>query len=80
MNDDNVREHLREYATTYPALISVEQAAQIADVPEKTIYHWSSTGRLDGCKFRQGKRLRISRDAFVLFLMNLETKPLRLSA
>jgi hypothetical protein len=67
-----IEKHLAEYAESYPPLITVEQAARIADVPVKTIYFWSSLGKLDGCKHRQGKRLRLSRDCFVSFLLNTD--------
>ena len=69
MTDDDIEMYLKEYRQKYPPLISVEQASDIANVPVKTIYHWSSTGQLDLCKTRKGKRLRISRDCLVLFLL-----------
>ena len=70
MSDNDIKNHLAHYAQHYPSLISVEQAAEIAQVSVKTIYHWSSMGQLNECKKRCGKRLRISRDCLVLFLLS----------
>lgn len=47
-----------------PPIISVEQAAAALTVPKKTIYEWSSQGRLVACSRRRGKRLLILRDKF----------------
>jgi excisionase family DNA binding protein len=69
MSSDDIENHLAEYRGKYPSLLSVTQAAEIAGVPLKTIYYWSSTGQLDACKIRTGKRLRIARDCLILFLL-----------
>ncbi len=68
MSQDHIEKILADYAERYPALISAEQAAEIAGVPLTTIYQWSSQGELDGCKCKPGRRLRISRDCLVLFV------------
>lgn len=52
----------------FPPVLNVSQAARLAHVPVKTIYEWSSQGRLDGCAGRPGKRLLIFRDRFIKFL------------
>lgn len=52
-------------AQGWPPLLTVEQAADMIGVPKKTIYVWSSAGRLDLCARRRGKRLYILRDRFV---------------
>jgi excisionase family DNA binding protein len=58
----------RRWAEEYPPVLSVEQAAQLIQVPPATIYAWSSAGRLDGCAVRAGKHLRIWRDRFIQFI------------
>ncbi len=52
----------------YPVVLQVEQAAQLAGVPRKTIYEWSSRGLLRHCSSRFGRRLRIDRNRFVQML------------
>jgi hypothetical protein len=61
------------WAGKFPPLLSVETAAELADVSKATIYDWSSRGLLDKCAKRQGKRLRILRDRFVQFLFEAES-------
>lgn len=69
MSEEEIRRILEQYAERYPPLVSAPQAAEIADVPLPTVYQWSSQGEFDDCKSRRGKRLRISRDCLVLFLI-----------
>lgn len=57
-----------EWAERFPASLSVQQAAELAQVPVGTIYDWSSRGALHGCAARRGKRLRIWRDRFIAWL------------
>ena len=47
-----------------PTVLTVDQAAVALSVPKKTIYEWSSQGRLVACSRRRGKRLLILRDKF----------------
>ena len=54
----------------FPPLLSVDQAAELASVPKKTIYEWSSRGLLDDLANRFGRRLRIDRNRFIQLLMN----------
>lgn len=68
MDEIQIEAHVAEYAARYSALISVEQAAEIANVSRKTIYHWSSYGLLDTFKCKRGRHLRLGRDGFVRFL------------
>jgi len=58
-----------EYGSTYPPLIGVEQAGEIAHVPSGTIHAWSSAGRLGAFKVRCGRRVLFHRDAFVRFVL-----------
>jgi excisionase family DNA binding protein len=69
MSPEEIKRIVADYAARYPALVSALQAAEIAGVPLSTIYQWSSQGELDGCKSKRGKRMRISRDCLVLFMV-----------
>ena len=57
------------YADRYPPLITIEQAAEIAQVKLRSIYEWSHLGRLDGCKSKQGRELRLRLYAYLQFLV-----------
>ena len=56
------------WAERFPPVLSVPQAAELAQVPVGTIYDWSSRGVLHGCAAKKGKRLRILRDRFIAWL------------
>lgn len=56
------------WATKFPPILSVEQAAELMQVPKATIYDWSSRGLLRGCSRKVGKHLRFFRDRFVRFV------------
>ena len=58
------------WAAAFPPILTVDQAAALAQVPKQTVYAWSSQGLLRGCSRRAGKHLRIVRDRFVLKLFN----------
>ena len=58
------------WATQFPPLLCPAQAAALAQVPKQTIYTWSSQGRLDCCKVKVGKHLRILRDRFLKHLID----------
>jgi excisionase family DNA binding protein len=49
----------------YPPILTVQQAAELAQIPVDTLYAWSSQGRMKNCSARAGKHLRIDRDKFV---------------
>ena len=49
----------------YPPLLTVNQTAELVQIPKKTIYEWSSRGLLQGCSCRAGRHLRIHRDCFL---------------
>lgn len=53
------------WAAKIPPIVTVDQAAQLAQVPKGALYLWSSQGRLRCCSFRAGKHLRILRDKFI---------------
>jgi excisionase family DNA binding protein len=58
------------WAEKFPPILSVDQAAQLLQVPKGTIYDWSSRGRLENCSFPAGRYLRFWRDRLVLQLFN----------
>jgi hypothetical protein len=77
MTEDQIKLHLAEYAARYPSFLCVEQAAEIAHVPVKSIYHWSSIGLMDAFKAKRGRHVRLSRDAFIRFLSESSNEPAR---
>jgi hypothetical protein len=60
------------WISKFPPLLSVDAAADLANVPKGTIYDWSSRGLLASCANKRGKRLLILRDRFVQFLFGSE--------
>lgn len=46
-----------DWASRYPPILDVDQAAELLRVPKGTLYDWSSQGRLRGCCQRIGKHL-----------------------
>ena len=52
------------WAEKFPPILTVKQAAELAQVPVNTIYTWSSQGLMKKCSVRAGKHLRIFRDKF----------------
>ena len=58
------------WAVKFPPILSVDQAAELLQVPKATVYAWRSQGLLKGCCRRVGKYLRFFRDRLVLKLMN----------
>ncbi|HEX4592321.1 MAG TPA: helix-turn-helix domain-containing protein [Gemmataceae bacterium] len=58
------------WAAAFPPILTVDQAAALAQVPKNTIYAWSSQGLLAGCSNRVGKHLRILRDPYIQKLFN----------
>ena len=58
------------WAAKFPPVLTVAQAAELMQLPIKTIHDWSSRGLLKNCAFRAGKHLRVLRDRFILELFN----------
>ncbi|MEI8194725.1 MAG: hypothetical protein WCI73_02330, partial [Phycisphaerae bacterium] len=56
MTNSDVSRIVAEFRKDYPALISLLQAATIAQCPLGTVYDWSSRKLLDDFKIRIGKR------------------------
>ena len=69
LNEESQRA-LAEYAMKYPALITFEQAAEIAQIPMGTVYDWSHRGLFDGFKIACGRERRLLRDRFVTHLLD----------
>ena len=53
-----------------PPILTVEQLAQLVQIPKKTIYEWCSKGRLDGSFRKRGKRTLFWRDRAIDLIFN----------
>ncbi|HEV3343513.1 MAG TPA: helix-turn-helix domain-containing protein [Pirellulales bacterium] len=58
------------WSAKFPPVMSVEQAAELLQVPVATIYDWRSRGLLDGCCCKVGKHLRFLRDRLLKQIFN----------
>ena len=58
------------WAERFPPVLTVDQAANLLQVPKATIYDWSSRGLLRGCGRKVGKHLRLFRDRLVKRVFN----------
>lgn len=56
------------WAARFPPLLGVGQVAELCQVPEQTVYGWSSRGVLDPCKVKVGKYRRFFRDRLIQLL------------
>ena len=70
LSDEEVRAAFSdtEWARKFPPVLTVTQAAELAQVPVATIYDWKSRGRLAGCARRVGRHVRVHRDRFLAFI------------
>lgn len=59
-----------DWALRFPPVLTVDQAAELLQVPKRTLYDWSSRGLLKGCSKRVGRHLRILRDRLLLTTFN----------
>jgi hypothetical protein len=55
-------------ADLYPPILTVPQAAALAQVPLGTIRDWRSRGLLADCSHKCGREVRIWRDRFIKHL------------
>jgi hypothetical protein len=69
MDDAQIDQHLSYYAARFPSLITLVQAAEIAQATLKTIYYWSSLQLFNEFKIRRGRHVRLTRDRFVRFFL-----------
>jgi excisionase family DNA binding protein len=51
-----------EFGKEFPPILSPAQLASLLSVKRKTIYVWTSSGRLDGCYRKRGKHVLFWRD------------------
>ncbi len=58
------------YATRFPPVLTLDQAAELLQVSKATIYDWRSRGRLTGCCRKVGKHLRFFRDRLLQAVFN----------
>ena len=58
------------YAQRFPPVLSVDQAADLLQVPKDTIYQWRSRGLLGSCSRRVGKHLRFYRERLIKRVFN----------
>jgi excisionase family DNA binding protein len=59
-----------QWASLYPPVLTVDQAAALLQVKKATIYDWNSRGRLRGCCRKLGKHLRFFRDKLLSHVFN----------
>ncbi len=50
------------YADRFPPVMTVDEAAELLQVPKETLRDWRSRGYLSGCCRKVGKHLRFIRD------------------
>ena len=74
LSDDELRAAFSdtEWARKFPPVLTVTQAAELAQVPVATLYDWKSRGRLAGCARRVGRHVRVHRDRFLAFIFAAE--------
>jgi excisionase family DNA binding protein len=58
------------WAAKFPPILSIEQVAEMLQVPRATIYDWRSRGLLTGCCRKVGKHLRFIRDKLLFRVFN----------
>jgi excisionase family DNA binding protein len=57
-------------AAKFPSVLTIDQVAQLLQVPKATVYDWSSRGLLSGCSRRIGKYRRFWRDRLLQKIFN----------
>lgn len=58
------------WAHKFPPILTVDQAAELVQVPKQTVYDWHSRGLLKGCCRKTGKHLRFFRDRLLFLIFN----------
>ena len=59
-----------QWGARFPPLLTLDEAVAMLKISKQTIYDWSSRGRLDGCKMKVGKHLRLLRDRLIQKFFN----------
>jgi excisionase family DNA binding protein len=57
-------------AARFPPVLTVDQVAELLQVPKLTVYDWRSRGLLQGCCRKVGKHLRFYRDKLLMLIFN----------
>jgi excisionase family DNA binding protein len=57
-------------AAKFGPILTIEDAAQLLQVPVETVRGWRSRGLLDACSHRVGRHVRFWRDRLVLWAFN----------
>ncbi len=63
------------WAAKYPPVLTLNQAAELIQVPLQTLYSWRSRGLLNGCSRKVGKHVRVFRDRFLHHIFNKGLTP-----
>ena len=58
------------WAVKFPPVLSIQQAAELLQVPLATLYAWRSRGLLKSCSRKMGKHVRFFRDRLIRLLFN----------
>lgn len=58
------------WAKQFPPVLTIDQVAELLQVPKSTLYDWRSRGVLDRCSRRVGKRVRFFRDRLIQQIFN----------
>ncbi len=58
------------WAERFPPVLSIDQAADLLQIPRQTIYQWRSRGLLGTCSRRVGKHVRFYRDRLLKKVFN----------
>lgn len=53
------------YAEKYPPILTIDQAAELLQIPVGTLRDWRSRGLLGNCCARIGKHIRFYRDRLI---------------
>jgi excisionase family DNA binding protein len=54
----------------FPPLLTIDQAAELLQIPVATLYDWRSRGLLGNCSRRLGKHVRFYRDRLIHLVFN----------
>lgn len=72
LNDQEIKSAFTEgpWAERFPPVLTIDQAAELIQIPKSTLYDWRSRGVLDRCSRRVGKRVRFFRDRLIQQIFN----------
>ena len=58
------------WAERYPPVMTLDQAAEMLQLPKGTLYDWRSRGLLGSCSRKAGKHVRFFRDRLLRLIFN----------